>query len=230
MFGVDNNLPSMELCAECHDVQTETGCIYCHPYPGEARIYPRITKYHPSFNHKAHIHNDVGCDICHSEIAKQTQVSAAELPSMADCFFCHVNWDCEKCHLKGENLLPASHESDWKRIHGGEARLRQEDCRLCHSDEYCQECHQGDNLGRKTHPLNWKYNHGVYLTSQEEECFICHEDNSYCVDCHTQMNRKPRSHRAGWLENHGESASYNMESCLSCHDDAAGTPVCQDCH
>ncbi|MFC1555855.1 hypothetical protein ACFL67_02110 [candidate division KSB1 bacterium] len=81
-----------------------------------------------------------------------------------------------------------------------------EECSVCHSLNYCQECHDGAALAStqgakanpnapsnwgvnnlilaKNHDLNYKFTHALEAKSKLENCVLCHDQETFCVDCH----------------------------------------------
>lgn len=87
------------------------------------------------------------CEACHRGMHESTEVSAANLPQMADCLVCHNKIDppfsCETCHAANANLMPASHDKNWLDFHSsGKANLDRQSCQVCHGKQFtCRGCH-----------------------------------------------------------------------------------------
>jgi hypothetical protein len=233
----DNLLPDMEACYQCHDEDSE--CTLCHKDPDNAIAYPRITSYISNFPHATHIANGAECSSCHTGVKDSENISDSHLPSMVKCQTCHDDLEkanyCIDCHAASEDLRPTDHKMDWSKSHGMSSQLVQ-DCKSCHSENQCLDCHQGDNLDRKVHPLNFVHNHSLSAKGNKDNCYTCHEELSFCSDCHRQELVLPRSHNsAGWsnLSNggrHARDARMDLDSCQSCHSDTNGEPICAQCH
>jgi len=234
----DNLLPDMETCYQCHD--REAACTLCHTHPDEAGDYSRVTKYIAKFPHSRHISEKTTCLGCHQGIATKEKTGKGHLPSMKACAKCHSDLDkpdyCYDCHAQGEKLQPADHQLDWRKDHGAAKLAGKDNCKLCHSDHQCLNCHQGDNLDRQVHPRNFRVTHGIKARVNKETCYSCHQDRQVCIDCHRAELVMPRTHAAaGWSNaktggSHRRAAAMDLENCMTCHSDQAGDPICAQCH
>jgi len=238
LHPADNLLPDMETCYTCHD--REAACTMCHKDPDNAAAYPRITGYIAHFPHQLHIAQKVDCQQCHAGIALSEDSQGGHLPGMAVCSSCHTDRDkpdyCYDCHGRDQNLRPADHRLDWRKAHAVAKYADENSCKICHTDNYCLECHKQGNLDHKVHPLNYIHNHGLYAKGDKEQCYTCHEDRAFCIDCHRAEMVYPKSHNsAGWANKinggaHRRAAAGNLDECLSCHSDDRGDPICAQCH
>ena len=242
--GADDLLPTMEQCAACHAVENTDECSKCHTDVDKPRPFERVAKYSPKFNHAKHLERGVACETCHDQIAKADTAGTEKLPVMEACVKCHDGMQAEKaciaCHENPKGKLPADHHSAlWSKQHGDEAKLDDaRSCAMCHERNDCQECHQGDNLGRpRAHPPGFESKHPLEFRSGRTECSACHDERSFCAECHLERNVYPRSHqRASWANPvsggaHRLQAEANIEQCVVCHSDEPGNePVCAACH
>lgn len=234
----DNLLPDMDGCYNCHD--SEQACTVCHKDPDNAIAYPRITDYIAKFSHEQHQGEKFSCEGCHGGVAQSADITEKHLPKMAQCVACHSKTSekdyCDKCHATDENLVPADHRLAWRQEHGIEANSAERNCNICHDENTCLECHQGDNLDHIVHPLNYVNNHGIYARGDKENCYTCHEELSFCMDCHQQRMVTPRNHSTANWSNlqtggaHARAARLDLDTCIACHSDAAADPVCIQCH
>jgi len=234
----DNLLPDMEVCYNCHDQDTE--CNVCHKDPDNAVPYPRIMTYIAKFPHTKHVAQNIDCGKCHVNVALSENIMEKHLPQMMACANCHKDVQkvdyCYDCHTTEEDLLPNDHKLDWTKTHGVVQQTNSANCKVCHAENQCLNCHQQDNLDRRTHALNYRNNHGLFAKGNMDNCYTCHEELSFCIDCHQQEFVMPRSHAsAGWSNpktggRHGIAARIDLDSCLSCHSDRMGEPVCAQCH
>ncbi|MBN2355036.1 cytochrome c3 family protein [candidate division KSB1 bacterium] len=237
-LAMDNLLPDMETCYNCHD--REAACSMCHKDPDNAIAYPRIETYIAKFPHNVHVDKQVACERCHEGVAVSDNVFDKHLPGMPVCSSCHDDLEkpdyCYDCHSRDESLRPADHRLDWRKAHAVHKQAAKDDCNLCHTDNECLDCHRKDNLNHQVHPLNYIHNHGLYARGDKERCYTCHEDRSFCVDCHRAEMVYPRSHAsAGWAlpesgGAHKRAAQADLDECLSCHSDDRGDPICAQCH
>lgn len=242
--GKDNNLPDMDVCFTCHDGETATEeCTYCHKDPDNATTYPRVETYHEMFAHANHLgRTDEDCSVCHFGVTEVDMATVANLPRMQVCMKCHQSdfspSACEACHEDYKKLRPESHNNLWMSLHREDAKLNQAGCGDCHTPDYCQDCHQGENLEGQPHDLNYAYNHSLDARGKSFECMSCHESREFCTECHMQNMVMPVSHSsANWTNliqgdggQHKEDAKFDLESCAACHESSAGDPVCADCH
>ncbi len=234
--GTDDLLPAMETCYSCHD-QDDTECSVCHKTPDEPLVLPRITDYSKKFNHKLHTEKGIACLTCHVGINGARGVEGSlHLPKMARCMDCHKTPQdregCYLCHERNESLLPTSHLTDWQHRHGAvsEAEGRQ-NCRSCHQEDDCVQCHQGENLDNQTHPAQFIATHSLSYLTRESNCFACHEGKTYCRECHMDVEHVvPMNHTlANWpAEGHAQAARTDYDNCTVCHQ--SDDPICSQCH
>jgi len=236
--AAENLLPDMETCYQCHDEDAE--CSMCHKDPDNAIAYPRIIDYIDFFPHEKHLANNIECITCHTGVEKSEDIFAKHLPSMQNCVSCHKDIEavdyCYACHSKQKDLEPIDHKTNWVAVHGLNSYTDEENCKMCHTETQCLDCHQGDNLDRQVHPLNFVNNHAIEAKSNNDKCYTCHEEEAFCQDCHREQFVLPRNHSfVGWSNKttggkHKMAAQMDLDNCLSCHSDAEGDPVCADCH
>jgi hypothetical protein len=235
---LDNLLPDMESCYQCHD--REAACTLCHTNPDEAGQYGRVSKYIARFPHSRHVSAKTTCSSCHQGIENKEKVGSHHLPKMAACSKCHDDLDkpdyCYDCHIKSENLQPANHKTAWREGHGLVKLAGEDNCKACHSEQQCLHCHQSQNLDRQVHPPNFRFSHGIQSRANRETCYTCHQDRQSCIDCHRAEMVMPRTHAsAGWANRsngglHRRAAAMDLDGCMACHSEAAGDPVCAQCH
>jgi len=230
----DRNLPSMDVCADCHDVDSDDECGTCHRQPDDPLASP-----HPErtivFGHQTHLGRKTECAACHGTVATSTETMPEHMPAMRQCFTCHdgvkIDDDCALCHADHITLADI-HPLDWVNRHGGEAAMNRDWCAQCHlHEDTCLQCHRGDNLTGEIHDLNYLYTHGLDAKSKRIECIRCHDNQTFCVACHQLENRIPWLHSTiGWLTNHGAAARRDVENCAACHDTADPTCARVGCH
>ncbi|MCB9058251.1 MAG: hypothetical protein H6627_06770 [Calditrichae bacterium] len=235
--GSDNLMPEKSVCMDCHESDEIAGFENIAP----------ITDYSQKFSHKLHLDNDVKCENCHVNIAQKETSLPKALPVMNDCQSCHENKmvaseNCMTCHMENENLKPVSHTLDFLHNHALLARADAKEmsanmnCASCHTTQYCQDCHEGENLDRTTHPLNYEFTHALDAINKQNNCTTCHTDRQFCNDCHRDNNVLPHTHTAGWVNNfpndggrHAVEGRNDLEACASCHENNAQI-TCQPCH
>ena len=212
----DNLASTHDQCSTCHQDQVSNECGYCHKDP--ENIVPRPAADRTViFSHENHLARAGECTTCHKGLDEVELSSSKNLPDMASCTTCHDNVKatstCENCHTDFVTLLPADHKrSDFLRSHREEARLGglQTSCQTCHTEAFCQQCHQGAGLKafrpkdlmveprpktstkdspRRTilqnvHELNYRFSHGVDARSKQTDCSSCHSSETFCAQCH----------------------------------------------
>ncbi|MDH4156209.1 MAG: hypothetical protein OEW00_02895 [candidate division Zixibacteria bacterium] len=228
----DRNFPSMDVCAECHDVEDDEGCGQCHRDPDNpspaSRIRPSVL-----FDHKRHLDPKTGCRSCHGPSGESEEISP--MPGKPLCMDCHdglrATRDCHVCHADKTSLADI-HPIGWRHQHAEQATLKPDWCRTCHQQEvYCIECHQGDNQTGNIHDLNYRYTHGLEAQGKETDCIRCHDRRTFCSDCHERENRMPLAHSTlGWRIDHGGAARIDIENCASCHEVDDPTCARTGCH
>jgi hypothetical protein len=232
----DLHRPDMDVCADCHDVDDDEGCVMCHTNPDEAESLVPPTPRAERFSHAAHVDGGLACAACHGPATLASPV----MPGKPDCRSCHETaeefGDCALCHGPDESLVPASHELAWLSEHGLAARRDQADCALCHTETGCQECHAGDNVRPRSHELNFAFSHAIQARGNEAMCATCHQEPQFCVTCHQAERVLPRSHsQVGWVRSsdggqHAVDGLFEMEDCIACHDAGEQSPTCARCH
>ena len=233
--GKDDLLPEMETCYDCHD-EDDTDCAECHKLPDDPVILPRVETYSAKFNHKLHMEKDIACTVCHVGIAAKEEVeSSMHMPNMDLCMTCHETpaslAGCYLCHQTNENLKPMDHEVGWMKNHGMIGEAGAENCKSCHTENYCIDCHQGENTMGQSHTPDFILTHGMSYLVRESDCASCHESKQYCVDCHMYANTvKPMDHAVSeWAgSGHAEAARTDYDRCSVCHQ--SDEALCATCH
>jgi hypothetical protein len=241
--AADNLLPEMDVCYICHH-QEETECKVCHVNPDDAAEVERIVDLKADFPHENHASSDEDCKTCHSGIEEKTNTLFLQfIPGREICANCHGEADfkeeqilCVECHNEDFQFRPIDHNLNWNKIHGVEAQINSSSCRHCHQNNYCTDCHEGDNLDHVVHPLNFRNSHGIHAKGNKDNCLTCHQEQAFCIECHQSELVMPRNHGfANWSNTrdggrHAREALYDFDSCLSCHNDAYAENVCITCH
>jgi hypothetical protein len=182
---------SIASCRDCHDSLPDSARGFKLIDPS-FRINTAYRDGFIKFSHKAHL--KVACTSCHGDLMLDS-TEQNDKPRMAACAQCHQHRGqptlaCLSCHDRKE--APADHRSAaWRRAesHGSESRFMEEECRMCHTDNSCLECHQG-TTSRPIHDLNYRYTHGVDVKFKKSDCSVCHEIPRFCADCHEGKGRK----------------------------------------
>jgi Cytochrome c7 and related cytochrome c len=162
----DDLLPAKQVCADCHDASTGPQRLPAPPVavvhfshavhlkmgsnlaPIIAKAIDKGTYLQPSGDVRSKLNTRNACQACHRGLEESDQVSAANMPKMADCLVCHtkieVPWSCEDCHAKGAALKPDSHkrETFFDTHSQGAFRAQRATCAVCHGREFtCMGCH-----------------------------------------------------------------------------------------
>lgn len=156
--------------------------------------------------------------------------------------------ECNSCH-KSEGIAP-NHDTDFVRGHRVLASRGDSNCRQCHEQKWCLDCHQGggsgDNLsvgtfGRdykpKTHRTDFISIHPIKARGNMQQCYRCHDARAFCAGCHTAKigngtgmsapNLKEHAGLNGQPGNHSSTARRNLQACETCHPRG---DVCFGCH
>jgi hypothetical protein len=157
----DKLLPDAKACLPCHQNVAIPGspttrlAHFSHQQhlkigniaPAIAAAIDKKQYLQPPGDTRGHLNSTNPCQACHRGLEESTQVSAVNMPRMADCIVCHTQIDnpfsCEKCHVKGDNLKPASHVEGFMSAHSsGTLNLDKASCTVCHGTNFrCLGCH-----------------------------------------------------------------------------------------
>jgi len=217
----DNLNPVHNDCASCHDVNDQKNCNTCHFEGKYKKVKP--SSFELSFSHNFHVESqNQACENCHTGLdkVKYAKESAGEFPRMENCYTCHdmqkATNNCEACHTNLTNLTPKDHLkpnflNEHKVVFG--VSSSNNNCMMCHSDNFCQVCHSpvnysGDNTKENfyapyytkegvtrtdraslqklttVHQINYKFNHGLDANHKGFECKTCHDPVTFCSSCH----------------------------------------------
>lgn len=143
--------------------------------------------------------------------------------------------ECNSCH-KGEGV-GLNHDTDWVRGHRVVASKAGSNCKECHQQAWCLDCHQGggsgtdlavENFGRdykpKSHRSDFRVLHPLKAKDNPQSCLRCH-DQKYCSECHSRYPRNSiqfESHRRQFSDIKLTPAgptheSFNASQCQTCH-------------
>lgn len=154
--------------------------------------------------------------------------------------------ECNACH-KSEGIAP-NHGIDFAREHRALGSKAGNNCKACHEQKFCLDCHQGGGDGAKlsfggdfkpkSHRSDFVSLHPMKALDNPQQCYRCHEPKAFCNSCHDRFP-KGRMHikshlRSGgaqtyawWRAEHSTEARRNLASCAACHQDG---DVCLQCH
>jgi hypothetical protein len=272
--------PRCPTCSSCHvDVAradhprppTVDRCSNCHRRPDAAidqslRVSPEAMRARSEifFSHRNHLrlrHVAGQCFGCHAGVVEPGSPSGAP-PPMSTCLNCHQrDFDqgrCTPCHRSEAlpTLVPETfmrHDATWMRRHGIDASRQQNVCQQCHTQSWCQDCHNTErhlpmtlrkaasDSGNAPHPLDFVNQHAIEANARPGTCSSCHAPSS-CNTCHVLRGvsaARPGAvnpHPIGWLgadagsrDFHGRAARRDIEACSACHDQGPATN-CIRCH
>ncbi len=201
-------------------------CLQCHSPNREATSGYRIL-----IDHVEHAERNGSCVSCHVRTAHPLETRGRALSLMTQCFTCHdsaeeaeASGECGLCHPADYELLPASHETEWRASHGDVARYDLPQCEMCHVESFCSDCHGLE----MPHPSGWDQEPNGHVTAVEQDrvvCTPCHgEQPDSCTMCHhTAYNPA----RGTWLGQHFLTVRQSgYTNCEDCHTLA----FCAYCH
>lgn len=219
-------MPS-EQCTQCHDL--------------------KLRKITPSagiiIDHDVHAEKDITCTSCHNRIAHieegvklvLSQQKHDNWMSMDACFRCHgreegeleAPAECDACHTKGFDLVPASHDAKgWYAKFGdssGHAKAAEEESASIEAAHERNAEHEGKEEHFESAAAE------TIASSEVNSCYTCHEAK-FCSDCH----KLAMPHPASFAEEHGTAGYASSAVCANCHArsaaEAKGTAFCNACH
>jgi hypothetical protein len=221
-------LPGMDVCAACHEDDTEDGdCSLCHVNPDEPLSYEETQPLKiRDFSHQFHLGKGKTCRDCHGAVWQDDGTTPPR------------SWeqeDCRRCHLSAP---PESHGLQWLTLHGlNVSDTGQPGCNLCHTVASCDQCHQLQQFEPRVHPVDYLFSHGFDVRSGRLECSTCHPAQETCYRCHRENGVMPLSHsQPAWVGQflsgggiHAEEALEEPDVCRTCHHPEEDL-TCLRCH
>lgn len=209
-------------------------CIYCHPDIDD--FMPGVV----IFEHAKHLRRNYQCTVCHPRFGHG--IEEIRRPDMMSCYRCHgltharaglvATEDCLACHPADFELMPSDHTEQFRAgTHKERGSSDPAYCAMCHTAEFCVECHMGRRESgpgsAKVIPVDhknvaWYTAHGPLYLKQEGACGSCHDSES-CKLCHKTV----MPHPPDWLQNHAPADDASREDCNVCH---TNRDSCQACH
>lgn len=220
-------------CATCHEgtatsilssdvlLPTNEVCLTCHKSDSPELVQSGNLKFilkepELNFNHKYHtVTRELPCFVCHVNVKDVDILTEANMPPMTTCFNCHNDkvapTDCSWCHINEDELRPEFHTADWLHKHpfkfNSAVFKPEENCAMCHQENWCQDCHIGSQLARsssksvapfyqpmeqgkkpqsigRVHSLNYRFLHPIEAKGKDRFCTTCHDFTEFCVECH----------------------------------------------
>lgn len=238
MRSDEAGMPHEMLCGFCHETVYDglpVEELYNKAGWYKAREIDRGRYKEIKLSHRLHMGVGVTCGDCHGDVADSSRVGPGHIPVKKTCLACHGDWNkagkCQTCHKEiRSGLPPGSHSvTGFKNRHGevfrdesirrGNGGGAVPSCRMCHSDDFCINCHQEEPPDN--HNNQWRLiGHGITAGINRESCSTCHKTD-FCVRCHEST--RPRSHAsADWgnkVNRHCNSCHMplNATTCIVCH-------------
>ncbi len=143
--------------------------------------------------------------------------------------------ECSECH-KGEGIAP-THGADWLREHRVLAEKTDKNCKECHGQSFCLDCHKGggldvnlntgiarSNTAPMTHRTDFRELHPIKALDNPQSCYRCH-DSRFCSGCHAKFkgeDLRVLSHRRSWSDLEVTAggpvhSTFTEAQCQTCH-------------
>lgn len=205
LMNVQNTLPRMDLCMDCHGRRGVTvACEACH-----------------SGSMKPDSHQEKAFKTTHGKQAKK---------NIKYCSTCH---DFIKAPgVTSNNLVDQIEDPVAKYLNSMQAETGSDSGYVDYAktNEYCVECHK---KRPPSHNDQWPFEHGKEADKENQKCLICHSPRSdiqgttptaACSSCH------PSIHKAPWRDAHPipvpQKYAILDQVCTQCHV----KEVCSSCH
>jgi len=158
--------------------------------------------------------------------------------------------DCNACH-ESQGARP-NHGEFWVKEHKLAANSQTNNCKDCHEQSWCLDCHKGGGIDRdlhvstsgvdympKSHRSDWKELHALKAKESPRSCNRCHDAEKFCAACHDRFPKGTlsiKSHQmlgpngqkySFAIGEHSREARRNLGSCQACHPEG---DVCIQCH
>jgi hypothetical protein len=211
-------IPTMDDCAQCHDVESEDNCNMCHYDGVYETLEPKKSELY--FNHSFHVKDQkLECQNCHKGISEVDYAFQADnpYPEMNDCWSCHGSTKvaantCEACHISTADLLPQTHKSgNFIHTHKFAARDIDANCAMCHDNNSCEDCHVGTTM--------------ITEDNTSKNFFTPYEPGN-SIDGSKQQ-KITKIHQLDYRFTHGIDARQKSSECQTCHNYES---FCTQCH
>lgn len=228
------NLPTMSLCLTCHtghDDEPSDTCNTCHlSYPDGRLLGELPTQGQPRSMVEAN--------------ARPARVAARQERKPGFDLFPST----DKLIPTGR-FRPDDHRLDFLNKHRDVAAADAAYCNTCHTEAWCEDCHNNTLKPIAIHPANYAQLHAIDAMNDSAECNSCHTRQDFCITCHEQTGvttgnpLNPNGlnfHPEGWVDLtfpqnigisrerslHAAAAQRNISACASCHTEE----TCMECH
>lgn len=144
--------------------------------------------------------------------------------------------DCNACHeSQGARL---NHGEFWLKEHKLAANSQTNNCKDCHQQSFCLDCHKGGGIDSNlhvstsgadfmpsTHRTDFKELHPLKARENQRSCQRCHDSKKFCAECHSKFSSNSimnDSHRKQFrnipLSSIGPThATFSPADCKGCH-------------
>lgn len=147
--------------------------------------------------------------------------------------------DCAECHQSSGARL--NHGEFWIKEHKLAANNQENNCKDCHQQSFCLDCHKGGGIDSSlhvsnsgadympsTHRTDFRELHPLKAREDGRSCLRCHDSKRFCTECHSKFKRddlQVLSHRRGWtdldLKAGGPNHSlFTTAMCQACHNNS----------
>jgi hypothetical protein len=223
-FARGTPTPAMATCLGCHEHDQEyaaASCTSCHPTLDKVALRPLS-----DFSHQGNYIARHGAD------ARGSAATCAACHDQTFCADCHARTVATRVEVKfpEDVARPFIHRGDYLARHSVEAASDEASCKKCHGNDFCQSCHQAQNLTptaarpRDPHPVGWTLPgardfHGEAARRDIASCASCHDQGprSNCVGCHRVGGLGGNPHPASWLSHHDHGEIRTNGMCTTCH-------------
>jgi hypothetical protein len=143
---------------------------------------------------------------------------------------------CNECH-KDMNVA-LNHNAPWVNEHRPLALRADANCKQCHEQSFCTDCHYGGgidadlhvsafgaNYSPYSHRTNFRELHPIKAMDDPSSCNRCHNNVQFCSNCHSKFNPTDLaiiSHRKSW-------SGLQVQAGGAAHS-TFGSTQCQQCH
>ncbi len=209
-------LPTMDDCAQCHDVEDESNCKQCHFENVYEELIPKTSEL--IFNHKYHAtEQKMECTDCHTGLTEvdYSFESTTAFPSMEKCYTCHndisvASNNCEQCHISTATLIPEDHKTVGFLKNHKFANTK--NCEMCHSQEtFCEDCHVSTT--------------GIIENNTSKDFYTPYSPHNFVDGAKQQVIA--RVHDLNYVYTHGIDARGKITNCQTCHQTET---FCAECH
>jgi cytochrome c553 len=216
---------NIQSCANCH---TQPGCRSCHVGTGGARVIAALPMPRPGGPAGAII-----TGLAAHPTAAAVQQAAGRPPLAAPERVSGMATLESAPTVATRAAVRIIHPPGFEREHRAAAAADQPRCTVCHTKQYCSDCHDGASRPR-FHLANYLSRHAADVYAARTECTACHNTQVFCQACHETTGLRSQGrldaafHNAQplWLLQHAKAARQNLTSCTTCHTQRD----CMQCH